>query len=545
MEPTSIHSVSVRPPKGRFRAALRRLVPTGEPGPWERYLDSVEPPLAGRPRVHRFAAPPLLGPPDAPVRPLVVWIDGDPGRAAATKAALASGSVAPAAIVEGSLPDALAQTRAGHVMLVHAGDRPAANAVERLGQAIALAPDAAVITCDHDRLSTEGARHAPHFAPGPSPDRWLACDDSGPLLVIERERAASQCSTLSTAPAWRHQLALALAGPGGEGHAHVPLILCHQTPAPPTEQLDTEAVAAVLAGWDAGARVERAQRARRVRRPPAQEPTVEVIVCFRDRPQLLTRAAASVLSETDYERLTLALVDNGSQLPETAAAVDRLARDARVRVLRDDRPFNFAGLNNAAARTSRADVIVFLNNDTEVLDGEWISALLEEALRPEVGAVAPLLLYPDGSVQHAGAAIGLHGYAGHPFAGLRPDQPTPFGMPAYGTRNWLAVTAACMMVQRAKFLAVSGFDDRFVVAGNDVDLCLRLTSAGYRSLCVPHVSLLHDESQSRGAHIDPGDFAASERSYGAFRTVGDPFYSPSLTLRATDCALRAPDEELP
>ena len=225
MEPTSIHSVSVRPPKGRFRAALRRLVPTGEPGPWERYLDSVEPPLAGRPRVHRFAAPPLLGPPDAPVRPLVVWIDGDPGRAAATKAALASGSVAPAAIVEGSLPDALAQTRAGHVMLVQAGDRPAANAVERLGQAIALAPDAAVITCDHDRLSTEGARHAPHFAPGPSPDRWLACDDSGPLLVIERERAASQCSTLSTAPAWRHQLALALAGPGGEGHAHVPLIL--------------------------------------------------------------------------------------------------------------------------------------------------------------------------------------------------------------------------------------------------------------------------------------------------------------------------------
>jgi O-antigen biosynthesis protein len=190
-------------------------------------------------------------------------------------------------------------------------------------------------------------------------------------------------------------------------------------------------------------------------------------------------------------------------------------------------------------------VIVFLNNDTEVLDGEWISALLEEALRQEVGAVAPLLLYPDGSVQHAGAAIGLNGYAGHPFAGLRPDQPTPFGMPAYGTRNWLAVTAACMMVQRAKFLAVGGFDDRFVVAGNDVDLCLRLTSAGYRSLCVPHVSLLHDESQSRGAHIDPGDFVASERSYGAFRTVGDPFYSPSLTLRATDCALRAPDEELP
>ena len=429
-------------------------------------------------------------------------------------------------------------------MLVQAGDRPAPNAVERLGQATALAPDAAVITCDHDQLSTEGARDAPHFAPGPSPDRWLACDDSGPLIVVERERAASQCATLSPGAAWRHQLALALAGPAGEGHAHVPMILCHQAPAPTTEQLDTDALAAILAGWDPGARVQRAQGARRVRRPPAREPTVEAIICFRDRPELLARAADSVLSQTDYERLELALVDNGSELPETAAAIHRLTRDARVRVLRDDRPFNFAHLNNAAARTSRADVVVFLNNDTEVLEGDWISALLEEALRPEVGAVAPLL-YPDGSVQHAGAAIGLHGYAGHPFAGLGPDQLTPFGVPAQGTRNWLAVTAACMMVQRAKFLAVGGFDDGFVVAGNDVDLCLRLTSAGYRSLCVPHVSLLHDESQSRGAHIDPGDFVASERSYGAFRTVGDPFYSPSLTLRATDCALRAPDEELP
>ena len=92
---------------------------------------------------------------------------------------------------------------------------------------------------------------------------------------------------------------------------------------------------------------------------------------------------------------------------------------------------------------------------------------------------------------------------------------------------------------------MGGFDEKFVVAGNDVDVCLRLTAAGYRSLCVPHVALLHDESRSRGAHIDPGDFVASKRSYGAFRTVGDPFYNPNLTLRATDCAVRAPDEELP
>ena len=538
--------MSVRPPTGRLRAALRRLVPAPHGDPWQQYIKSVEPVLARRPRVHRFAAPPVIGAESTPARPLAVWIDGAGDAAEQTRAALAAGTLAPAAVLDGPLHEALATTRANHVMLIRAGDRPAPWAVQRLAEATALAPDAAVVTCDRDQLSPSGGRGAPRFSPGPSPDRWLACDDSGALIVVARERAAALTARLSRSGAWRHELALRLAGPAAAGHAHVPLILCHEAPAQPTEPLSAAALAEVLSGWEPRARVEQTSpETRRVRRPPAVEPTVEAIICFRDRAELLERAVDSLLHRSGYGRLAVALVDNDSQTTETATLLQRLARDERVRILRDDRPFNFGQLNNAAVRTSDADVVVFLNNDTEVLDGQWISALLEEALRPEVGAVAPLLLYPDGSVQHAGAAIGLHGYAGHPFAGLGPDQPTPFGYAIQGTRNWLAVTAACMMVERAKFTAVGGFDDAFVVAGNDVDLCLRLTSAGYRSLCVPHVSLLHDESQSRGTHIDPGDFVASERSYGAFRTRGDPFYSPSLTLRATDCAVRAPDEELP
>ena len=157
-------------------------------------------------------------------------------------------------------------------------------------------------------------------------------------------------------------------------------------------------------------------------------------------------------------------------------------------------------------------MLVFLNNDTEVVEADWAETLLEEALRPEVGAVAPMLLYPDGTVQHAGAALGLHGYAGHPFAGLAPGSTTPFGRADGGTRNWLAVTAACMMVQRSKFEAVGGFDESFVVAGNDVDLCLRLTAAGpSQPVRAARRSLVHDESRSRGAHIDPADFVRSEQ----------------------------------
>jgi GT2 family glycosyltransferase len=267
-----------------------------------------------------------------------------------------------------------------------------------------------------------------------------------------------------------------------------------------------------------------------------------VIVCFRDRPELLARCTASLLDGTAYERVSLTLVDNGSSLAQTHELTSRLSADPRVKLLRDERPFNFASLNNLAVRQSEADVLVFLNNDTEVVDPDWLTPLLEEAVRPELGAVAPMLLYPDGTVQHAGAAIGLHGYAGHPFAGLSPQAGTPFGRVLEGTRNWMAVSAACMMVERAKFNSVGGFDEGFAVGGNDVDLCLRLTAAGHRSLCVPHAVLIHDESLSRGVHIDPGDFVRSERTYGEFRTVGDPFYNPNLTLRLTDCDVRLPDE---
>jgi O-antigen biosynthesis protein len=509
---------------------------------WRSYLDGVEPALLSRPRVHRFAQVPELGPPALQAAPIAVWIEGEGGSASRTRDALAGGTVRPAGLLGGSLEDALVRTRCEYLALVRAGDSPAPLALERLGQAASLAPDAGVITCDDDVIDRAGARSAPRLRPGPSPDRWLACDDSGALIVVRRNQAAAALGELHGGPGWRHELALVLAGPDGSGHAHVPMLLCHREldlPHPPP--LD----AWVVSRYSGGASVEWAQGVRRVRRAIAGEPSVEVVICFRDQPALLARCVVSLLGRTRYERLSVALVDNGSRDSQTAALLDGLAPRPRVRVLRDERAFNFAALNNRAAESSIADVLVFLNNDTEIVDGGWVEALLEEALRPEVGAVAPLLLYPGGAVQHAGAAIGLHGYAGHPFAGLMPEDETVFGRAAGGTRNWLAVTAACMMVERAKFEAVGAFDEGFVVGGNDVDLCLRLTAAGHRSLCVPHAVVMHDESVSRGAHIDPGDFVRSEQSYGEFRTVGDPFYSPSLTLESTGCELRLPSEGAP
>ena len=226
-----------------------------------------------------------------------------------------------------------------------------------------------------------------------------------------------------------HELFLRLSGPDAAGHAHVPEVLSERRGDGGGHEA-RRAVEAVLAEWEPGARLEQSGAGLRVRRPPAAEPEVEVVVLSRDRPELLERCVDSVLERSSYERLTLQLVDNGSTDPGVPPLLERLGREERVTVAHDPRPFNFSALNNAAVSRSRAAVLVFLNNDTEVLEPGWIEDLLEEALRAEVGAVAPLLTYPDGRVQHAGTALGLHGWAGHPSPACVPTSRPRSGRPA-------------------------------------------------------------------------------------------------------------------
>ncbi|MBV9839052.1 MAG: hypothetical protein JO156_13110, partial [Solirubrobacterales bacterium] len=294
----------------RLRGGAHRASQPDAVDPWSVYLARTEPALAAHARVHRFARVPIIAAGSSPALPIAVWIeDTDPSAVARTRQALVGSTRAPAELLDGPLPAALASTRARHVALLRGGDVLAPLALERLGQAAALAPDAAVITCDDDRLDGAGRRHGPRFRPGPSPDRWLACDDSGPLLVVARERASRALRDCTGGPAWRHELALALAGPASASHAHVPLLLCHRGPEAPTPPpLAADVLASLLAQWEPGASIEQAGTARRIHRPLQHEPSVEVIVCLRDRPQLLARCVVSVLARTRYERLSVALV---------------------------------------------------------------------------------------------------------------------------------------------------------------------------------------------------------------------------------------------
>ena len=185
-----------------------------------------------------------------------------------------------------------------------------------------------------------------------------------------------------------------------------------------------------------------------------------------------------------------------------------------------------------------------MNNDVEALHTGWLEALAEHAQRPEVGAVGARLFYPDGLVQHAGVAVGIGGLADHPWAGMHPDAWTPTG-PSYWTRDILAVTAACLMVEHEKFDGVNGFDERFIVCGGDVDLCLRLYERSLWNVMTPFARLLHRESATRQKDPPANDVQESLRAYAPYLGGGDPFFNPNLTRADRSCRVAVPTAQTP
>ncbi len=203
-----------------------------------------------------------------------------------------------------------------------------------------------------------------------------------------------------------------------------------------------------------------------------------------------------------------------------------------------DRPFNFSAMNNAAARDCTAELLLFLNDDVTVITRDWLTAMVELACRPEVGAVGAKLLYPDGMIQHAGVVVGLLGACGHAFKGEPGDERRYFDFPDV-IRNVSAVTGACMMVPTRLFWDCGGFDAATLpVAYQDIDVCLKLGRKGYRVLYTPHAQLYHYEAISKR----PEDKDPRAAEIAAFRArwknviEHDPFYSPNLTRSSENYA---------
>jgi GT2 family glycosyltransferase len=279
---------------------------------------------------------------------------------------------------------------------------------------------------------------------------------------------------------------------------------------------------------------------------PEPHPLVSIIIPTHNGHQILARCIESVFLHTSYENYELLIVDNQSDDPETLAYFNTLKRNTKVTLLPYHKPFNFSAINNHAAQAAQGEILVFLNNDVEVITPNWLTALVGHALRPQIGAVGVMLYYPDDTIQHAGVVLGLIGEAGHIYKG-QPRGYRGVRNRAALVQNLTAVTGACMVVQKKKFFQLSGFDEENLpIAFNDIDLCLRLQQAGYRNLWTPHVELYHYESATRGSDEVPENKARFAREAEYIRNTfgdmlkADPAYNPNLSLDNTNPKLAFP-----
>lgn len=273
---------------------------------------------------------------------------------------------------------------------------------------------------------------------------------------------------------------------------------------------------------------------------PEQLPLVSLIIPTRNGLDLIKQCISSILTKTDYSNYEIIIVDNGSDDSATLAYFDSLKSNPKIRIHRDDRPFNYSQLNNSAVEIANGEIIGLINNDIEVISSNWLSEMVSHALRPNVGAVGAKLLYPDNTLQHGGVVLGLGGCAGHSHAKF------PKGSPGYFGRldlvsNYSAVTAACLVIEKSIYQEVGGLNEvDLKIAFNDVDFCLKLREAGYWNVWTPYAELYHHESATRGEEDTPEKQARfnAEVAYMKKRwdkwIEHDPAYSPNLTLNYED-----------
>ena len=264
-------------------------------------------------------------------------------------------------------------------------------------------------------------------------------------------------------------------------------------------------------------------------------PLISIIIPFKDQFQLLKNCVESIITKTDYYNYELLLISNNS----TAQTINSIHKDfssnINIRLLEYNFHFNYSAINNWAVKKAKGEIIVFLNNDTKVINNEWLTNMIRVIQRPEVGAVGAQLLYPDNTIQHAGVVTGIGHVAGHIHRYFRSDDPGYMNR-IICEQELSAITGACLMISKELFNQIGNFDEiNLPISNNDVDLCLRVRESGFKIIYTPFAKLYHYESKSRKSDLglDQLNRYKAEVSYMKHRYPNidkDPFYSKNLTI---------------
>jgi O-antigen biosynthesis protein len=443
---------------------------------------------------------------------------------------------------------ALRRARGEYVILFDHDDLLVDVAVETMVRA-ASSTDAKILYSDEDKIDQAGSYSEPNLKPDWN-YRLLLCQNYVcHLLMIERDllrRAGGLRSECDGAQ--DHDLLLRLSEICEVDRIrHVPELLYHWRKSATSTASSGEAKPYAV---HAGAEAVRGHLSRRGFASAAvlplgrrtmfsvawgfnAEPSVCIVIPFKDQAEVTRRCVQNVLDNTDYDNWRVVLVDNGSVTPDAKRFCKSIGRQGRVTIRRVNEKFNYSRLNNIAAAENPADFYVFLNNDVFIEQRSWLRVLVDEALAdPRVAIVGAKLIYPNQTMQHAGVVLGVGGIADHVFRGLSKDDPG-YVARAWCAQQYSAVTAACMLCRADAFRDVQGFDEReLAVAYNDVDLCLKLGAQGWRVIWTPALTAEHHESLSRGDDMAPAKVARFfDENQTMLRRWGatlrrDPFYHP-------------------
>jgi len=273
-----------------------------------------------------------------------------------------------------------------------------------------------------------------------------------------------------------------------------------------------------------------------------KEVLVSLLIPTKDRYSLISKCITSILNKTTYKNYEIIIIDNGTTDPDALNYLEELKSHQKIKILRDDSPFNFSYLNNQAVKLAKGKFIGLINNDIEVISPDWLTSLISIASQPGVGVVGPKLLYPNNTLQHAGTVVGI-GVGDHAFKGSA-RHAKGYHNRASLISNYASITAACAILRKDLYMSVGGLDEENLkVAFNDVDLCLKLLELGYRNVYSPFVELYHHESVSRG-YDDLGQkrkrlIKESNYMHKKWKKyiLNDPCYNKNLSKTKTDFSL--------
>ncbi|WP_323796879.1 sulfotransferase [Nisaea sp.] len=416
------------------------------------------------------------------------------------------------------------------------------EALTRLLAEAAAFPDAALLYGDQDELGPDEARTKPWFKGSAwDQDEHLARNLVGGVILVRRaDLAALPKLSPEEAAEPLFSIAAKITAADVDGHAHhVPCVLASRRASQDSNaNIETHRRAAeTLLPSSVSIEQGLGTGALRVRYPlPGLPPKVSIIIPTRDGGKHLARCLNGLRKQTAYPDVEVIIVDNGSQQPETLKTLSKFADSGYGRVVRHDAPFNYPQLNNIGREHATGDILCLLNDDIEPMQSDWLTELVSQALRPEIGATGALLFHENGTVQHAGVVVGMGGGPGAHF--MRAYRDTDLNREGFclSTRQYSAVTAACLVVRTEVYDELQGMDPTHLpVSYNDVDFCLRLRQKGYRVLFTPHARLWHLESATRGNDKRKRIERQWRRDVDIMRARWgdvideDPFLSPNLS----------------